>query len=210
MVRRTSTQQLFDAPIPGQSLTKKLGSSPLESPPQYVDLDKAAEDIWTSIQSPESAIKIKTMLKAGAPAEAIAKSITQGGVLEGKWTPDLKMLLEPIVIAQVATVGELQDIPKENIKIFWEDESLPEFLARVGGPITSAPSMEELKVLGEQLERGEIEIEGLEPTPVPQEKPFRGILANDLGGPFTSAPSMEELEVLGEQLERGEIEIEGL
>ena len=45
----TSTSNPFDAPVPGQSLTDTPGNYPWEHPPQFTDLNKAAEFVWDNL-----------------------------------------------------------------------------------------------------------------------------------------------------------------
>lgn len=94
---------MFDAPIPGESLTRAPGSSPWEQPPQYTDLNEAAEDIFDKLI--KNAPEVVFSLEAGASAESIARTILFAGFTKGKFTPDLAMLLAPITVAMVAAVG---------------------------------------------------------------------------------------------------------
>lgn len=94
---------MFDAPIPGQSLTMAPGSAPWEQPPQYTDLNEAAEDIFDKLI--QNAPEVVFSLEAGASAEAIARTILFAGFTKGKFSPDLAMLLAPITVAMVAAVG---------------------------------------------------------------------------------------------------------
>jgi hypothetical protein len=94
---------MFGAPIPGESLTREPGSTPWERPPQYVDLNEAAEDIFDKIV--KNSQEIALSLQAGASAESLAKVILFGGFTRGKYNPDLALLLAPIVVAMVAAVG---------------------------------------------------------------------------------------------------------
>ena len=45
----TSTSNPFDAPVPGQSLTDTPGNYPWEHPPQFTDLNEAAEFVWDNL-----------------------------------------------------------------------------------------------------------------------------------------------------------------
>ncbi len=39
-------ENIFDAPIPGQSLTNTPGNYPCEHPPQYTNLGERTEYVW--------------------------------------------------------------------------------------------------------------------------------------------------------------------
>ena len=94
---------MFDAPIPGESLTREPGSSPWERPPQYTDLNEAAEDLFDKIL--QNSAEIILSLEAGASAEDLAKTMLFGGFSKGKFTPDLALLLAPIAVAMIGAVG---------------------------------------------------------------------------------------------------------
>ena len=44
---------VFDAPIPGQSLTDEPGNYPWEHPPQKASIEEAADDVYESIMKKE-------------------------------------------------------------------------------------------------------------------------------------------------------------
>ena len=77
----------FDAPIPGQSLTDTPGNYPWEHPPQYVDPEIAAENIWHSLHRRELTDQVIAMLDAGIPeevekaVEGVRKEIKKVGIM---------------------------------------------------------------------------------------------------------------------------------
>jgi hypothetical protein len=85
------------APIPGQSLTREPGASPWEKPPQFHDVDDAMEFLFTQITDVDHAHQVLALIEAGMPLTVIVGTILQGGFMEGKWTPDIAVLLtEPL------------------------------------------------------------------------------------------------------------------
>ena len=111
----------FDAPIPGQSLTDTPGNYPWEHPPQFAEVEKAAEYIWDRLHSEAMLDQVITLLKEGVPVEALTRMILFGGFSEGKWTPDVAILLSEIVLKQIMAIGVKAEIPK--MKIFLKDQS---------------------------------------------------------------------------------------
>ena len=95
----------FDAPIPGQSLTDTPGNASWEHPPQFVKVDEAAEYIWDRLHDDKLLEQVIAMLKEGIPVEALARMVLFGGFAEGKWTPDLAILLAEIVFKQIIAIG---------------------------------------------------------------------------------------------------------
>ena len=95
----------FDAPVPGQSLTDKPGSSPWEHPPQYTNTAEAADFVWSQLSTPEFAEQVIAMLDAEVPVEAIGRIIIFSGFIEGKWTPDVAFIIAEPVMKMIVAVG---------------------------------------------------------------------------------------------------------
>jgi hypothetical protein len=100
----------FDAPVPGESLTTEPGNSPWERPPQFVNPSDAVEFIWKQLSKPANMYNALTLMKQGVPIEAIAKVLLFTGFSEGKWTPDVAMLIAKPVIAILAGLCKAAEI----------------------------------------------------------------------------------------------------
>ena len=114
-------ENIFDAPIPGESLTDTPGNAAWEHPPQFTDIEEAAEYIWDRIHEDDVLTQILSFLKNDIPIEAIARMILFGGFTEGKWTPDVAMLLAEVVFKQIMAIGVKANISK--MKMFIGDQS---------------------------------------------------------------------------------------
>tara|TARA_R100000008_G_C3587031_1_gene173298 strand:+ start:519 stop:1028 length:510 start_codon:yes stop_codon:yes gene_type:complete len=121
----SALENIFDAPIPGQSLTDTPGNSPWEHPPQFAKVEDAAEYIWDRLHSEEMLDQVITLLRNNVPVEALARMILFGGFAEGKWSPDVAILLSEIVLKQIMAIGIKAEIPK--MKIFIADQSNNKF-----------------------------------------------------------------------------------
>ena len=107
----------FDAPIPGQSLTDEPGNYPWEHPPQRASVEEALDDIYESLMREKNMKRMFTLLRMGIPVEALVKIITFAGFLEGKYTVDVAKLLEPMVSMIITGEATLAEIPaKINIR----------------------------------------------------------------------------------------------
>lgn len=95
----------FDVPVPGQSLTDKPGNYPWEHPPQYTDTSEAADYVWDKITQPQFAEQVIGMLDAGIPIEAIGKIILFTGFAEGKWNPDIALIIAEPIMKMIAAIG---------------------------------------------------------------------------------------------------------
>jgi hypothetical protein len=110
---------LATGPIPGQSLTREPGNAPYEQPPQFVDLDDAMEYMLPRILNPKTGIRIGELMEEGLPATTIADSLLLQGFTEGKWTPDLAVLMGAPLFAAIMKSAELAGF---ETKSGFEDE----------------------------------------------------------------------------------------
>ncbi len=98
----------FSAPIPGESLTKPLGSAPYEAPPQIAELEEAAEYMFNTLT--KNAKEIAMQLKAGLPAETIARTVLFSAFTKGVITPDIAGLISRIVLMQIVAIGQMMGV----------------------------------------------------------------------------------------------------
>ena len=118
----------FDAPIPGQSLTDTPGNAAWEHPPEYTDVEQASEYVWDKMHTPKVTEQIIAFLKEGVPVEAVVRLMLFGGFMEGKWSPDVAILLSEIAFKQVMAMGIKAEVP--NMKLFLKDQSNTKFHKR--------------------------------------------------------------------------------
>lgn len=158
---------LATAPIPGQSLTREPGNATYEQPPQFVELDDAMEYMLPRILNPSTGIRIGEMMEEGLPATAIADSLLLQGFTEGKWTPDLAILMGAPLFAAIVKSAELAGY---ETKSGFEDE------------FTYQPDPALLKLAKEGF--GEDEADDMEEAPVDMEpKPApAGLMAPMMAG----------------------------
>jgi|TARA_R100000084_G_C4627113_1_gene136366 hypothetical protein len=119
----------FDAPIPGQSLTNTPGNYPWEHSPQFTDVKEASEYVWGLMHEDKPLIQIVSLLKEGVPVEALARMVLFGGFMEGKWTPDVAILLSQVVFKQIMAIGIKANV--KELKLFMKDQSSGKFLKRL-------------------------------------------------------------------------------
>ncbi len=116
---------LFQGAIPGQSLTKEMGSAPHDLPPQYADVNDALEHIFDLLTTPRQVTRLVLMLKKGVSAEYIARSILFVGFAKGKWTPDVSLMSLKIVIAMIVAIASQKGV---KATIFNQDKDQEKFL----------------------------------------------------------------------------------
>ena len=91
-------------PIPGQSLTNDPDQRyPWESPPEYTDYKQALNFIADQLLDKEIYVPLMKGIGAGVPITDITLQMLQAGFEQGKWNPDLlMMLIEPTVYTLMA------------------------------------------------------------------------------------------------------------
>jgi|TARA_Y100000356_G_C11215340_1_gene265936 hypothetical protein len=75
---------MFDAPIPGSSLTTELGSEPHERPAEIADPADAYQFIADNIATEDAFERIAVAAEIGVPVELIARSIVFAAWANGK------------------------------------------------------------------------------------------------------------------------------
>lgn len=171
---------IFDAPVPGQSLTDEPGNYPWEHAPRHTNINEAAESIFRRITEDDAAMNMLAMLKSGVPVEAIVRTLLFAGFTEGKWNPDLAVLLAPIVMAMI--VGIAKRAKLKEIVVTMDDKSptkiAEEFLLRKKFD----------KVISD-MKAEEVKKEGEEPEELPQRR--MGLMERE--------PEQPEMEMEGEE-----------
>ena len=140
---------MFNAPIPGQSLTTEPGNSPWEQPPMTVDLDEIVKFYVGNILEPRGMRVLGKALKEGIPAVQLAETMIQHSVMKGIHSIDSGMIALPVVVELLITVAELEGVKKFRLDAQLEEE-LEEMLDEddlmeiVSGPIKApaAPAVE--------------------------------------------------------------------
>ena len=97
----------FERPIPGQSLTNDPDTKyPWEQPPMYTDIQSAVMSIVADSYEKETYKMVALSLADGMPVGNLAAMILQTGFQEGKWNPDLMMLLIEPTMYILAAIAE--------------------------------------------------------------------------------------------------------
>ena len=91
-------------PIPGQSLTNNPDEPrPFETPPEFTNFKEALDYIVTELLQEEVMIPIISGIGQDVPISDVATQMLYVGFREGKWNPDLLMMLvEPVMYILMA------------------------------------------------------------------------------------------------------------
>jgi hypothetical protein len=103
----------FNAPIPGESLTASPDNKKAwERPPEYTDEDDAMKAIYLILTEQEKLKQLINIINDGVPLDEIAQVVLYKGYTEGKYNPDLMLLLiEPTLylLISIADYAEIKD-----------------------------------------------------------------------------------------------------
>jgi hypothetical protein len=97
----------FDRPIPGQSLTTEPGSVPWERPSVHSDPLDALEMYMEQLSDETVVDDVMDMVDIGIPIRVVAGVMLSKGVMEGMHTIDTKVLLLPILTAQIKSLADV-------------------------------------------------------------------------------------------------------
>ena len=97
---------MFDAPIPGQSLTAELGARPWQSPPQFTTVDEALEFYVPRMANDSFSEKLIDVMEMGVPLTTLANSMQMNSVMEGKHSVDVGIIIMPVLIEMMRLIGD--------------------------------------------------------------------------------------------------------
>ena len=139
-------QPMLDAPIAGQSLTAELGNRPWQQPPQYTTVEQALEFYIP---------RLINVMETGVPLTTLANAIQSSGVMEGKHSLDVGILIMPVLIETMAYLAEEANVEYEvgtNKKIGSDkpsDAAVARALAMVkkkSGQVKEEPEEEQIEM----------------------------------------------------------------
>ena len=121
----------MDRPIPGESLTNDPENPyPWEKPTEFTNVVKASEYLFEILTEEETYVTMMTAIEDGTPVMDIAQVFLFQGFNQGKWNPDLMLLLiEPATYILMA-LAERAGI---DYKLYTDEEKEDEAEAELLG-----------------------------------------------------------------------------
>ena len=102
---------LFNAPIPGQSLTAELGARPWQSPARFTTVDDTINYYIQKLNDDAVAIQLLTVLEAKEFSVAdLAHVIQLNSIMEGVHNIDVGILVTPIIMEFIMFMAEAEGI----------------------------------------------------------------------------------------------------
>ncbi len=94
---------LFDAPIPGQSLTTEPKNAPFERPPEIVNPEEALMVHLERLNDVDKMEAIVFAVDLGIDVQTITKGILRSAVMEGIHSIDVSLIIAPAVHSFIAS-----------------------------------------------------------------------------------------------------------
>ena len=88
---------MFNAPIPGQSLTTEPKNYPWENPPEYSNAEDALMWHMDRLDDPEKTKACLGLLELGLDVVTLTEGLLRGAVAEGIHTIDTSLIIGPVI-----------------------------------------------------------------------------------------------------------------
>ena len=119
----------FNAPIPGESLTASPETPKAwERPPEYTNEDEAMMAVYMVLTEQDTLRQLIGIISEGVPLDEIAQVLLYKGYTEGKYTPDMMLMLaEPTIylLIAIADYAEIKDYVLYNEEDGDPDTEIP-------------------------------------------------------------------------------------
>ena len=120
----------FNAPIPGESLTASPENAKAwETPPEYTDQDEAMMAVYMVLTEQATLRGLIEIISDGVALDELAQVILYKGYTEGKYTPDMMLMLaEPTIylLIAIADYAEIKDYVLYNEEEGDPDTEIPD------------------------------------------------------------------------------------
>ena len=119
----------FNAPVPGESLTSSPETPKAwEKPPEYTDQDEAMMAVYMILTEQSTLRGLIEIISDGIALDELAQVILYKGYTEGKYTPDMMLMLaEPTIylLISIADYAEIKDYVLYNEEDGDPDTEIP-------------------------------------------------------------------------------------
>ena len=98
--------EIFDAPIPGMAMTHELGARPWQNPPQYATVEEALDYYIPRMANDAFSDQLVDIMQMGVPLTTLANTVQMSGVMDGKHSADIGILILPVLIEMMQFIGD--------------------------------------------------------------------------------------------------------
>lgn len=101
---------MFEAPIPGESLTREPKNAPFERPPELSDPEDALIFHIEKLTDEEIMTSIFTLLESGVSVRQLTEGFLRVGVYKGMHSIDVSMIIGPAIHEYIKTSADMLGI----------------------------------------------------------------------------------------------------
>ena len=105
---------------PGHSLTQDNSRWPWGKPPRDVDPEAALSRVLDGLEKPDVKEEMLKLLMVGISVEVLVEGFLLQGFQEGKFTPDVAVLMKPII---ALTIGDMADDANIPFRMFENNDA---------------------------------------------------------------------------------------
>lgn len=174
---------MFNAPIPGESLTKPPKQYAWERPPEMVDPEDVLQYYLGRLVKPEVMEGIMDALELDMTIKDLTEGMLRMGVANGLHTIDVSLIVAPVIHDFIKSAADDLGVEYDE---GWEDKVQVEKDRKAKTYIKTKKRMEKMMKRGDfknatatQMTKDNYEEEGdlMEPETIPEEAPSKGFIA---------------------------------
>lgn len=109
---------MFNAPIPGQSLTTKPKNTPFENPPKFAEPDKALAMHMQHLSDDTRMDAAMQLIEKGMDVQSLTEGILRGAVAQGLHSIDVSLIIAPVLHEYIKTTAKSLKIDFKEGKDF--------------------------------------------------------------------------------------------
>lgn len=100
----------LEAPIAGMALTHEVGARPWQNPPQQSSVQEAIAHYIERMQDESLTEQIVNILQSDVPVTTLANTIQLAGVMEGRHSIDVGVLILPVIMEMIMLIADAEGI----------------------------------------------------------------------------------------------------
>lgn len=144
---------MFNKPIPGESLTSKPKNAPYENPPEITDPEEALQVHLSRLTEPKRMDKIMGLLDIGVDIQTMTEGILRSAVMNGIHSIDVSLLIAPVIHEYIKLTADQVGVDyKEGFEDNEESESGVDYML---ASIKSKEKLQEMDMIPEEVPQAE-------------------------------------------------------
>lgn len=155
---------MFNAPIPGQSLTTEPKNYPWENPPEYANPEDALMWHMDRLDDPEKTKAIMGLLELGLDVVTLTEGILRGAVAEGIHSIDTSLIIGPVIHEYITGTADAAGIKYK--------EGLSDNKMDMDALNSQAREQEARKILEDIDNEEDIDLSPIKEEPMQEEMPM--------------------------------------